>query len=452
MLLAEREMGRTVFESAEYAARGRSDHLYVCDLYKAYLMREPDSSGWAYWDARVPLYGRDQVRRGFDESTEFANLVSTLNISGTASSAVSSLATARVDPFNQPGSGLKGRDAEWSVPLLSLPGRAGLDLGLSLSYSSMVWTRSGSVPYVYFDEDDGFPSPGFRLGFPTIQEKFFDAQAGVNVYLLETSGSRVELRQVGSTNVYEAGDSSYLQLIFGSDTGCIMDGLPTACNRVLRAINNGQGDQVRVYGFSMSLELSLFTASYSSVTTSPGGSRIRLPPSQIIKDSSGNAYLFVGQPTKAGEAAVQFVITPGFQLGFEPNPQNTYDPRADFRDYAETLSKDKSKTDCLKLALMIYKAGQVFGGDRYDSGRSIIRGLMAGLTEYTEVNFGGRDGPSNPDYRVGVFRKDSHYGGGFGDSGFAPHMQDGSNQVRHFTFYLGAGWGHRLNFGKSGIV
>jgi len=128
-------------------------------------------------------------------------------------------ATARVDPFNQPGSGLKGRDAEWSVPLLSLPGRAGLDLGLSLSYSSMVWTRSGSVPYVYFDEDNGSPSPGFRLGFPTVQEKFFDAQAGVNVYLLETSGSRVELRQVGSTNVYEAGDSSYLQLI---DTGSLM--------------------------------------------------------------------------------------------------------------------------------------------------------------------------------------------------------------------------------------
>jgi len=81
----------------------------------------------------------------------------------------------------------------------------------------MVWTRSG--PYVYFDEDDGFPSPGFRLGFPTIQEKFFDAQAGVNVYLLAAAGNRVELRQLGSSNIYEAGDSSYLQLI---DTGSLM--------------------------------------------------------------------------------------------------------------------------------------------------------------------------------------------------------------------------------------
>ena len=95
---------------------------------------------------------------------------------------VSSIASARVDPFNQPGNDPTSRDTEWSVLLLSLPGRAGLDLGLSLSYSSMVWTRSG--PYIYFDEDNGWPSPGFRLGFPTIQEKVFDAQAGDNVYLM----------------------------------------------------------------------------------------------------------------------------------------------------------------------------------------------------------------------------------------------------------------------------
>ncbi|MFN2491620.1 MAG: hypothetical protein ABR501_01890 [Pyrinomonadaceae bacterium] len=121
------------------------------------------------------------------------------------------MATARVDPFNQPGNGLQSRDAKWSVPLLSLPGRAGLDLGLSLSYSSMVWTHSG--PYIYFDEDNGFPSPGFRLGFPTIQERVFDAQAGGNVYLMITGGSRISLRQLGTSNTYEAGDSSHLQLI-----------------------------------------------------------------------------------------------------------------------------------------------------------------------------------------------------------------------------------------------
>ena len=75
----------------------------------------------------------------------------------------------------------------------------------------MIWTHSG--PYIYFDEDNGWPSPGFHLGFPRIQEKYFDAQAGRDVYLLISGGSRVSLRQVGTSSTYEAADSSYLQLI-----------------------------------------------------------------------------------------------------------------------------------------------------------------------------------------------------------------------------------------------
>ena len=119
--------------------------------------------------------------------------------------------SALVEPRHQPGHGMLTRDASWSVPLLSLPGRAGLDLGLALSYSSMVWTRSG--PYMHFDEDNGFPSPGFRLGFPTVQRKVFDAETAKNAFLLITpAGRRVELRQVGSSSIYEAADSSYLQL------------------------------------------------------------------------------------------------------------------------------------------------------------------------------------------------------------------------------------------------
>ena len=142
---------------------------------------------------------------------EFATLLANIVPSGSASANAASLITARVDPRNQPGNGMLTRDASWSVPLLSLPGRNGLDLGLALSYSSMVWTRSG--PYFYFDEDNGFPSPGFRLGFPTVQRKVFDAQTAKNAYLLITpAGHRVELRQVGTSNIYEAADSSYLQL------------------------------------------------------------------------------------------------------------------------------------------------------------------------------------------------------------------------------------------------
>lgn len=212
MVMAAREMGKTLFESAEYAARVRSNHDYVYDLYKTYLLRSPDSGGWAYWESVVPVIGRENVRRAFDESGEFISKVATVTLTGNASSAVSSALTARVDAANQSGNQLLARDAEWGLTLLSLPGRAGLDLGLGLSYSSAaVWTRSG--PYLYFDDDNSSLSPGFRLGFPTVQEQFFNAQTGQNAYLLITSaGSRVELRQVGSSNIYEAADSSYLQL------------------------------------------------------------------------------------------------------------------------------------------------------------------------------------------------------------------------------------------------
>ncbi|HXD32516.1 MAG TPA: DUF4214 domain-containing protein, partial [Pyrinomonadaceae bacterium] len=212
MVMAAREMGKTLFESVDYAARARSNHDYVYDLYKTYLMRSPDSGGWAYWESLVPGLGRENVRRAFDESGEFISKVGTVTLTGNASSTVTSLLAARVDLVNQSGNPVLARATEWSIPLVRLPGRAGLDLGLTISYSSAaVWTRSG--PYIYFDDDNSSLSPGFRFGFPTVQELFFNAQTKQNAYLLITSaGKRVELRQVGTSNIYEAADSSYLQL------------------------------------------------------------------------------------------------------------------------------------------------------------------------------------------------------------------------------------------------
>jgi YD repeat-containing protein len=215
MQIGIRELGMTLFESAEYSARNRSNYDYVYDLYKTYLMRDPDQGGWNFWTGQIPVAGRENVRHAFEECGEYFNLVATLTPNGSASANAASLSTARVDPSNQTGNQLLARDCEWSVGLLNLPGRASLDLGLGLSYSSLVWTRSGpnDKPYLYFDEDNGSPSPGFRLGFATIQWPYFDAKVGRNVYMLITSsGHRVELRQVGTSNIYEAGDSSYLQL------------------------------------------------------------------------------------------------------------------------------------------------------------------------------------------------------------------------------------------------
>src|SRR5207237_3803066 len=54
LAMAVREMGRTVFESAEYSARNRNDRDFVFDLYESYLMRAPDDQGWDFWTLQVP--------------------------------------------------------------------------------------------------------------------------------------------------------------------------------------------------------------------------------------------------------------------------------------------------------------------------------------------------------------------------------------------------------------
>ncbi len=71
-LSAMQSVGEAVFGSSEYANRGRDNHGYVYDLYKAYLYREPDAGGWAAWEAALNNGStRSDVRNGFAWSAEF---------------------------------------------------------------------------------------------------------------------------------------------------------------------------------------------------------------------------------------------------------------------------------------------------------------------------------------------------------------------------------------------
>jgi RHS repeat-associated protein len=72
-------LGAALFTSQEYAARGRTDHWYVYDLYHAYLWRDPDSGGWSFWESNCGTNGRNATRAGFDWSLEFE-----LHVSGTS--------------------------------------------------------------------------------------------------------------------------------------------------------------------------------------------------------------------------------------------------------------------------------------------------------------------------------------------------------------------------------
>src|SRR5260370_13208789 len=109
---------------------------------------------------------RDRATRGSSTS------------SGPADSGTDS-ATARLDPTNRTGGGGEdplSRNFNWSLPLVGLSGRAGLDPGLSPAYNYLAtWTKHGS--YISFDDDLGSPSPGFRLGVPVIRAGFSNTSA-----------------------------------------------------------------------------------------------------------------------------------------------------------------------------------------------------------------------------------------------------------------------------------
>jgi YD repeat-containing protein len=149
--------------------------------------------------------------------------------------------TARLDPMNRVGGGDDplSRNFNWGIGLVSLPGRSGLDLGMGLSYNSLVWTRSGN--YIYFDPDGGTPSPGFRLGFPVIKAPYTNSQNSVSYLMITPSGARVELRRVGTSNLYESVDSSHIQLNAstmilrtpdGTQMSYVWEGIDYACTQI----------------------------------------------------------------------------------------------------------------------------------------------------------------------------------------------------------------------------
>jgi hypothetical protein len=84
LLVQARALGRSLFQSAAYVSRNRTNEEYVTDLYNAYLGRVPDPDGYAFWlsvlqsDNAQGLNGREHLILGFELSPEFINLVGSL--------------------------------------------------------------------------------------------------------------------------------------------------------------------------------------------------------------------------------------------------------------------------------------------------------------------------------------------------------------------------------------
>jgi YD repeat-containing protein len=148
--------------------------------------------------------------------------------------------TARLEPENEtgkPGVTLGSRNFNWSIPLVSLTGRSGLDLNLALTYNSLVWTKEDTS--IKFDADRGQPTAGFRIGFPTIQQRFYNERGETYSYVMVTpSGGRVELTQVGTSNVYESADSSYMQMTDNGASGAVVRTSDGTVLTFERSVNN----------------------------------------------------------------------------------------------------------------------------------------------------------------------------------------------------------------------
>lgn len=132
--------------------------------------------------------------------------------------------TARSIPLNETGEAgedLGSQNFNWGLPLLSLPGRAGLDVSLTLFYNSLVWTKDGG--FIKFNADFGNPAPGFKLGLPTLQQRFTDSQTNTNAFIMVLpSGGRILMRQIGGSNLYESQDSTYTHLTDNGASGAIV--------------------------------------------------------------------------------------------------------------------------------------------------------------------------------------------------------------------------------------
>ncbi|NOT63330.1 MAG: RHS repeat protein [Acidobacteria bacterium] len=137
--------------------------------------------------------------------------------------------SARLDPKNRigdSGEDLYSRNYNWQFPLVSLPGRAGMDLNLTLSYNSLIWAKRNGV--MYFDPESSPITPGFSLGFPYFP-KMANPILNLNnsrqvLWLLLPSGRSVELRDTTTAGLYESADSTYTQYNNATKTLTTSDG------------------------------------------------------------------------------------------------------------------------------------------------------------------------------------------------------------------------------------
>ena len=153
--------------------------------------------------------------------------------------------------------------------------------------------------------------------------------------------------------------------------GCVLDGIPTNCNRVMQALNRLPIRHLGIHGNVTTPWLMRLIGSITRVETRREvDSPRRVPPSTTYKDDQGNEYPAHGlQPRNVIEVVVQHVVAPGMQLGFEPvEPQKSQDDNFT----PEQLERLK---DCLSEMFKVYYKDHHYdrNGEAYFAGHSDTR-------------------------------------------------------------------------------
>ncbi|HYX29056.1 MAG TPA: RHS repeat-associated core domain-containing protein [Pyrinomonadaceae bacterium] len=126
---------------------------------------------------------------------------------------------------NPPGAAVDGgagsANFQFAAPVISLPGR-GINIALGLSYNSRLWNRANSE--IDYDNDRGWPAPGFSLGFGKM--------LGMGVYhgamLVDADGTRhaysgsISAIYNGSHGVMHTTDGSFIDYEYWTGTGGVM--------------------------------------------------------------------------------------------------------------------------------------------------------------------------------------------------------------------------------------
>ena len=116
------------------------------------------------------------------------------------------------------GYNLDSKNYSFSLPVMSLAGRAGLNVGLGLSYNSKVWTKDAATGTMVFNGDRGFPAPGWHTGFGAILIKhtsfghYLNSTTGkYSIIFIAPDGTRRDMAYNSASARYETYDSSYLK-------------------------------------------------------------------------------------------------------------------------------------------------------------------------------------------------------------------------------------------------